>query len=671
MERAFVGAYGEADTLALASAVGSTGSVSEATAPALPVAWTGGPAVAPPLDGSVGCLLDGEIHHQQIAELAHVPATSPPRRCCVAAYAQVGEELVTQLRGEFALVIWNGLTRKGLLARDHLGSQSIFLHARAAGCSSPRSCPPFSMSCRAPRRPTTALVQWLADGTVPVGQTLYAGVTPLPPASVLRLRDGRWQIACYSTPQYVVPRPLDGDEAAVVLRRGVIDAVDRRLHGRGTAGVLLSGGIDPRRCSPQPTSSTATLPASLRAYSAVFPRHEATDESELIDLQMAHYDLPVARLAVTGGSPMRGALRYLDRWRVPSPVPGHFIWEPLLEVARNDGVECMLDGEAGDELFGAAVLLIADRVRRGRVGGALRVARGLPGVGPSASARLLASLLGRYGFAPCLPRMVARRAGPRWHAPWWLASNQAGQHSLSPDSQPWRATDGPRWWAQLTDAVTRAPDRLGFFDYFRRRSRAAGVCAQHPFLDVDLIETVIRLPPEHGFDPNLSRPVLRGAMRGLVPETVRVRRSKSFFDPSLIDCLSGDDREQVARLLTAPDAEVRRFADPDGVRALVDCGPQATRPGSAPGCGTFGGSRRPNAGCAPNRTAGSPEACLIGRLLSVRRYRQPVSRPRRATVDHRTSSSYLYAQASRCEDAPNAQARRFEGLNGVHQARDC
>jgi hypothetical protein len=33
-----------------------------------------------------------------------------------------------------------------------------------------------------------------------------------------------------------------------------------------------------------------------------------------------------------------------------------------------------------------------------------------------------------------------------------------------PDPQPWRGLDGPRWWALATDAVTRGPDRLGFFD---------------------------------------------------------------------------------------------------------------------------------------------------------------------------------------------------------------
>jgi asparagine synthetase B (glutamine-hydrolysing) len=114
---------------------------------------------------------------------------------------------------------------------------------------------------------------------------------------------------------------------------------------------------------------------------------------------------------------------------------------------------------------------------------------------------------------------------------------------------------------------------MGFFDYFRRRGRAAGLPAQHPFLDLDLIELVLRLPPEHGFDPYISRPLVRRAMRGIVPEEVRTRRDKTYFDPLLVDCVGGEDRRLVMRLLGAPDAEVLSVADGAGVRALLDRGP--------------------------------------------------------------------------------------------------
>jgi asparagine synthase (glutamine-hydrolysing) len=540
----------------------------------LRVAWTGPPAPAAPHSESVACLLDGEIYNLEvIAGLAEVPAHAPPETTLAAGYSRLGEGILSYLRGEFALLLWDARSRTGILARDQLGSGNVFLHSGAGHLLFASELPYLleALPCT-PGPDRQAMVQWLADGTVPADRTLFDDVFPLAPASLLRLRSGRWETRRYWTPCYVEPLRLDRDQAAAEVRRAVIGAVARRLTGRRTVGVLVSGGLDSGTVLAAADCAAQTTGTSLRAYSAVFPAHSSMDESELIELELERYPLPAVRSPVTNGSPLHEALRYLDQWRVPLPVPGHFIWAPLLAAAARDGAECLLDGELGDELFGAAAFLLADRLRRGRLHEALRLARRLPSAGPSPSRRRLLSLVRRYGLAPCLPpalpRLVAAREAPRW-----LSRIEARRYAWSLDPQPWRSLSGPRWWAELADAVTRGPDRIGFSDYFRRRGRSAGVPAHHPFVDIDTIDVVLRLPPEHGFDPSLSRPLLRRAMWGLVPERVRMRRTKSYFDPLVVDRLAVHDGQLVRRLLSARDLEVLSFADAHGVRALIDGGP--------------------------------------------------------------------------------------------------
>jgi asparagine synthase (glutamine-hydrolysing) len=390
---------------------------------------------------------------------------------------------------------------------------------------------------------------------------------------VLKLRFGRWDVARYWAPRYVEPRRLDEDEAADELRTAVFGSVGRRLRGRGRIGVLVSGGLDSGSVLAVANRVAVACGSSLCAYSAVFPGHASMDESRLVRLQVERHGVEDVQLPVTGGSPLQGALRYLDRWRIPLPVPGHFVWEPILSAAVRDGAECMLDGELGDELFGAALFLTADRIRRGDVRGAVRLARGFPGVGPAPGRRLLASLLYQYGLATWIPPALVRLTAARNSAPSWLARTDARRFLRSFDAEPWRDLEGPRWWTHLADAVLRGPDRLGFFDYSRRRGRAAGMPARHPFLDLDLIELVLRLPPEHGFDAGFTRPLLRRAMRGSVPDEVRLRRDKTYFDPLLDDCLATEDRQGVTRLLGAADAEVHSLGDRAGVRSLLDEGP--------------------------------------------------------------------------------------------------
>jgi asparagine synthase (glutamine-hydrolysing) len=575
VEREFAGAYGAAPPRPLGAAVDFAGPSVTASAGGLAVAWTGPPAAAPPSAERYACLLDGEIHNlEDIARMAQVPAHQAPEATLASAYARLGENLIAHLRGEFALLLWDARGRTGLLARDQLGSGSLFLCAgggRLVFASELRSLLDALPRTPAPER--RAVVHWLAAGAVPADKTLYEGVVPLPPASILRLDSGRWEVARYWAPRYVEPRRLDPDEAADELRGAVFGAVGRRVRGRRKVGVLTSGGLDSGSVLAVAARVAAADDSSLRSYSAVFPGYPSMDESRLVRLQVERHGVPDTQLPVTGGSPLQAALRYLDDWRVPLPVPGHFFLEPLLGAAVRDGVECMLDGELGDEVFGAASFLMADHIGSGRLRGAIRLARSFPGVGPSPSGRLLTSLLYHHGLAVSLPPALTRLTAVRAAAPSWLGRTEARWFAESIDPEPWRGLEGPRWWAQLADAVFRGPDRFGFFGYSRRRGRAAGMPAQHPFIDLDLIEHVLRLPPEHGFDPYFSRPVLRRAMRGSVPEEVRLRRDKTYFDPLLDDCVAVEDRPILTQLLSAPDAEVLSLADRTGILTLLDEGP--------------------------------------------------------------------------------------------------
>jgi asparagine synthetase B (glutamine-hydrolysing) len=111
----------------------------------------------------------------------------------------------------------------------------------------------------------------------------------------------------------------------------------------------------------------------------------------------------------------------------------------------------------------------------------------------------------------------------------------------------------------------------------RSANASVGLHARHPLLDVDLIELVLGLPPELAFDARLSRPLLRESVRGLIPEDVRLRPTKSSFDALFHELLSGGDLAAARSLVLAPDAEVNAFVDPIRVRAeLFDKGPSRT-----------------------------------------------------------------------------------------------
>ena len=163
----------------------------------------------------------------------------------------------------------------------------------------------------------------------------------------------------------------------------------------------------------------------------------------------------------------------------------------------------------------------------------------------------------------------------RSFAPSWFTRGSARLLFETHDAGAWKRLPGPRWWAQLADGLTSGIAARGVRDHARRRAQTAGLEAGHPFLDEQLIEFVLRLPPELSFDPHRSRPLLRASVAGLIPDEVRLRAGKTYFDATFYDAMAGHDRSAVRRMLLDPDAEIRAFVDPERLRSdLLDVDPR-------------------------------------------------------------------------------------------------
>jgi asparagine synthase (glutamine-hydrolysing) len=485
------------------------------------------------------------------------------------------------LRGAFALIVWDEDARRGLVARDHLGARPLFYAASGSALYVASEIAPLIAAL--PQRPAPDLdevARRLAGRRGELGATLYAGVRELPPAHALLLDEHGWRAERYWRPQ---PHPglagADRATAAAALREGIRRAVRRHAPAApASAGVLVSGGLDS-------SAVLACVAADARAAGGPpplaltgVPDRPELEESGFVEALSTHLSTDVERVPVRAGPIVPMAVAHLERWSVPLEHPGGAFFMPVQEAAAARGAAVVLDGEGGDELFGCEPLLIADRLLAGDVRGAVRLTRALPGM-IRLDARSLRVVL-RNWIVPgvlsptALARLRRLRAGRRAPPPAWLGP--AARRAIDePEHQPWRPQRGPRWRAHRAWLLTDAQAALGAHDHLRRVAALAGVRDAHPFLDVDLIELVLGLPPHLAFDSRLDRALLRGAMRGLLPERVRLREDKVFFDPLLLASLTGPDRRAVARTLTGASLELGGLVDAAELRTLWTDGPGA------------------------------------------------------------------------------------------------
>lgn len=526
------------------------------------------------------CAFEGRLANR--ASLARRLGSCPfadPAQIAAAAYEQLGERAIAELDGEFVVAVWDARKGSGFIARDPLGARTIFVRAGAEGML-------FASDLRwllrmLPREPDIdpdALVEWMLVGGAANGRTLWQGIRRLAPGTVLRIDRRGWTEQPYWRPSYSPPLGISRDEAGDVLLGALTSAMRRQVDGAETVGVMLSGGLDSTIVAAEARDGLEERGKTPVGYSMMFPSHPAADESSLIREIRCHLGLPGVEMRIGGGSLLQGGLDFLRTWEVPSPTPNVGLTAALHRRAMQDGIEIMLDGEGGDELFAADPLLPASLLRSARAAAAWRLcgqagAAGGSAPGPGRHLRAF-RVLAIHGATPYpLQRWRRRLRRGADVVPPWLDRRWAGRFAAAFDPWSWKQSSGPLWWAHLSGTLTRAREDLWAFDYLRQIDAMSGIQRRHPLLDRELVETILRLPPEYAFEQGLDRGLARYSMKHRLPRSVLQRRGKADFAPFHRDSLLGTDLQVARRILNDPHAELRRFVNPlaldDLVRAAV------------------------------------------------------------------------------------------------------
>jgi asparagine synthetase B (glutamine-hydrolysing) len=481
-------------------------------------------------------------------------------------YERAGLAALAQLHGEYLVFLSDG--RRAWVARDRLGAHTLAYSARAGEAAiGEHDSDVLELLPTTPSPDRLAVVQRIESGTLPAGRSLFEGVRHLPVGHVLELSAGAAQELAYWEPTYRGVSRASRGELADALRDATFAAVGRAREGAARPGLFLSGGLDSAAVAAA-LANTEGAPA--RAIAITYPLDREVDESSLIAATADFSGLPLTPMPFRGGDLLPAAMRHLERWKVPAPSPMLMVWDPLWSLARELDFDVMLDGQGGDEAFGAlaAKFLISDRLRSGRIAAAWRLAGGLPGPEHSERMALNARLqvLRRIGLAGALPSRLqnARRQGLSRER---LVSRLVRDEDVQPlvaSDDPWRFKhrDGPLWWRAIVALFLDQPDAMDANGFFRRDCADTGIERRQPFLhDVALLDHVLQTPPETAFDAARDRPLLRDALAGYVVEDVRTRHAKLIFNALFVSRMSGRDGQTLAAEVLRPDAPVREFVD--------------------------------------------------------------------------------------------------------------
>jgi asparagine synthase (glutamine-hydrolysing) len=205
-------------------------------------------------------------------------------------------------------------------------------------------------------------------------------------------------------------------------------------------------------------------------------------------------------------------------------------------AAIDAGVDVLLTGVGIEHSLESTRLHIAEELQRGRILNAWSTAAhwaraanlrtwtvfGQQGLQPLLSATLPATWSARL-----LPVLGVEGVGGLGTAPWisreFARRNQLPRLAAAAASAPYKA---PFESHQTTFGLNTCSGNWGAWTFLA----PAGVRLSHPFLDTDLVRFCLGLPREFKEQPGCRKRLLREAMAGRLPDSIRCRRFKRGFN---------------------------------------------------------------------------------------------------------------------------------------------
>jgi asparagine synthase (glutamine-hydrolysing) len=490
---------------------------------------------------------NGEIYNylelsSELAAKGHVSGSMSDGEVIVHGYEEWGPRCFGRFNGMWAFALWDTSTQELILGRDHFGIKPLYYYidesllAFSSEIGALASLPFIKKNLN-----ERSIYNYLVDGRLEQDEeTFYDGIHRLMPGHYAVAKpDGSFEKSRYWEMPRVCEEIGGGNmaQASERVRSLFIDSVRIRLRSDVPVGICLSGGLD----SSAIASVIATLNRAdkksigmrLQGFSALFPG-DPIDESHFVNVVSqatetdSHAVYPTAlefwrdlsELVRTQGEPVVGASMYAC-WRV-------------MQLAKGYRVPVLLDGQGGDELFAGYIeylnFYIRDLLRSGHIIAALKE-----------------TLKTLDLTSPMIPFLFTYRQTIRRITTRYINAEFSAKFAKNPE----RLRINPHsslaqvLWNDLTRQIL--PSLLRYED---RNSMHFSIETRLPFLDPRLVEYVASLPIDLKIGDGWTKRVFREAMRGILPEEIRCRRSKIGFETPQRKWFIGELGDKLEALLS-------------------------------------------------------------------------------------------------------------------------
>jgi asparagine synthase (glutamine-hydrolysing) len=511
-------------------------------------------------------MMDGRLdNRRELLRALDLPAATSDAGCVLAAYESWDDSFAARLNGEFAIAIYDDARRRLLLLRDSIGVRPLYYFHNDRLIAFASEIKALLAHPEIPLKPDDeGLADFMLTSSRPIDRqeiTCFAGISALVPAHVVVATPERfavrryWDFDCGR-----VLRLRSFGEYAEAFRAHFAEAVRRRIRSASPVTISVSGGLDSSSifCQAQRLSRQDAHDggAGIRGLSYIGARGSEADEDAYLREIEREYDTSIERFSI---EPLSGVVDGApDQIRANETPLIEYSWQ----VARQQhlctaagGSRVLLTGHWGDQVLFSSAYLV-DLFRRLSWPTIRRHLREYavwygPVEGRSLVRRFFGDLARHHVprfTAPPLKWIRRRVFGVERPRPWF--SDAFLTRALRFANRP--ATIGSGFHSAHARAIyfeARSKYHVHCIEWHNKIAARFGLDTSFPMMDRDLLAFLMAIPGEMQNHGGVPRAILREAMKGVLPERIRLRASKGDFS-GVVNRGVGQDAQAICRALS-------------------------------------------------------------------------------------------------------------------------
>jgi asparagine synthase (glutamine-hydrolysing) len=303
-----------------------------------------------------GCIYNFLELKQELRSLGHSFISQTDTEVISEGLAAYGPSFFERLNGMFAIAAWNNKEQALYFSRDRFGVKPLYywFNGKTLVFSSEIKSiirhPDYKINVD-----YDALNQYFTFQNVFTYNTLFEGVTMLPPANTVKITSQSTYVAHHSWWDYDFTSPentMTFDDAVSLTKSGFEKAVARQMIADVPVGSYLSGGMD----SGSITAVASRHVSRISTFTAGFDMSEVTgveanyDERRDAELMANYFKTEHYEQVINAGDLSWSLPRlvwHLEDLRVGMSYPNYYI-----SRLASKFVKVCLQGTGGDELYG-------------------------------------------------------------------------------------------------------------------------------------------------------------------------------------------------------------------------------------------------------------------------------------------------------------------------------